>query len=75
MDSPITNDINQNTASIMARLLEENKRLDEALRRIGLYKGFEPAKDFDHCILLARYALYPEIPADPGDNLDVDFTK
>ena len=46
-------------------LLAENKRLDAALRRIALYKGATPAKDFDHCVIIAREALYPEYAHDP----------
>ena len=38
----------------------ELERLDLALRRIALYKGANPAKSFDHCVGIARYALYPE---------------
>ena len=42
------------------RLHAEVSRLNDGLRQIALYKGHKPAKDFDHCVQIARYALYPE---------------
>ena len=53
-------DEGQVVGNIPALAVEEIERLDHALRRIAQYEGFEPAKDHDHCCLIARHALYPE---------------
>ena len=39
---------------------DREKRFEEALRRIALEAGSDPAKDFEHCVVIARHALYPE---------------